>query len=292
MSPTRLLLYAFALLTIFGMSTTAAAVRNDERNNGASWLAHGFQNNDSEPLRRFLEAWHKRHRAVADDKRAKKPQLEREAYAVFRAFFVPSKPDLEKAYVVIQKELKVTLVDDDFSGLYARMENYENGDMRLSTPSELLSQLQVISRVTLHDFRPAVSIEGPKVLYLTRDHLHELLEFLAVEPKSEFHHVPLVDRYWDLEHGADPWVPEKDDELTARKRRLAYLNSQLNIIPGHFGTGWHFATHPLAYNLYLNQDRTRAVVAFRQGYGGGEAYLKRTDKGDWVVVARQHDWME
>jgi len=276
------------------MSATAAAERNDERNNGASWLTHGFENKDSKPLIRFLEAWHKRHRAVTDEKRAKKPLLEREAYSVFRAFFVPSKPALEKAYVVIQKELKVTLVDDELSGVFERMKKYEDGGMRLGTPSELLRQLPVISCVTLHDFRPAVSIEGPKVLYLTRDHLQELLEFLVVEPKSEFHHVyvPLVDRYWDLPHGADPWEPETDDELTARKRRLAYLNSQLNIIPGHFGTGWHFATHPFAYNLYLNQNQTRAVVEFREGYSGSEAYLKKTDKGDWVVVSRQPTWME
>ncbi len=58
------------ILAILGVSTAAAAEWSDERIHGAAWLAHGFENNDSKPLIRFLEACHKRHRAVTDEKRA------------------------------------------------------------------------------------------------------------------------------------------------------------------------------------------------------------------------------
>ena len=297
MRHSRLPLCAFVLATILGVSAVVAEDQSDERNEGADWLTRGFEEKDSKPLIRFLEAWRKRHCAVTDIQLMKKPQVEREAYAAFRAFFAPAKESMRR-HVVVQKEVKVTLVDDDLSDIFARAGKFESTVGGLSTPTDRLQQLPVISRITLQDFRPSVSLEEGKVLYLSRDHLRQLLKFLVVEPQSQYHAVPLVDRYWDVQHGVHPWDTEVDSDLAARKekaarkRKLDYLNLQLNIIPGHWGNGWHFETHPFAYNLFLNVERTRAVITFREGYGGGEAYLKKTGKGEWSVVLWDDNWVE
>lgn len=254
---------------------------------GGSWLEAGFANDDMKPLTRFLEAWHKYATPVTAEELAKKPEFEREAYAAYRAFFAPDKPYLERTYVMIQKELEVVLVDDDMADIRERAALQPFRDFQ-RVP------LRTISRIVLKDFRPSVAVNGPKVIYLEDNHLHELLSFLVAGREEEPHYSgALVDSYWDIPHGADPFHhdPEKR-EHTVGQRRLDYLNTQLEIVAGHWEKGWHFETHPMAYRVYLSRDRRVAVVEFREHFGGGEVYLGRDDHGKWKVLARERNWIE
>ena len=287
------LLVAFLLVTSF-RSSTAVAGENTAPVDSSSRLDAGFKNNDFEPLASFLEDWHKSLRPLGNDALAKKPEFEREAYAIYQSFFTPSEKSPKK-YIIVQEEVKVTLVDDDMSGVFAKMGEFENVDDHLSIPEDRLRELPVISHITLHDFRPALSGEGLKVLCLDRSHLNKLLEFLVIEPEPqrEIDFMPLAKRFWYIAHGVqDPVIEETTDELADRKRRLDYLNSQLNIIPGHWGCGWHFETHPLVRHLYLSRNRSRAVVEYRTGWSGGEAYLQKNEKNVWEVVLRDTNWTE
>jgi len=263
------------------------ADENDEVEHGRKWLNEGFENQDTEPLVRFFDRWHERVGPVPAETLTKKPEFEREAYAVYGQFFISSErlAQQELKYVVVQRELCVTLVDNDLSDIFD--DQWDSLDRRRALPN--------ISRVTLHEFRPRISIQGAKVLYLDRDHLNELLQFLVEEPYLS-HLIPIVDRYWDIHHGGDMGgvrAPDHSEkELAVRKEKLAYLNSVLDILPGHWGTGWHFETHPIAGNLVLSSDHQRAIVEFRAGYGGGEAYLKKDARGNWIQVSRHESWME
>ena len=97
----------------------------------------------------------------------------------------------------------------------------------------------------------------------------------------------LADSSWDEPNGGD-------DELDGEgpfSERLDYLNRSLNVIRGHWGTGWHFATHPLILLIVLNKDLKTAVIYSREGYGGRLALMQRDDKG-WRVTGRESTWIE
>jgi hypothetical protein len=55
---------------------------------------------------------------------------------------------------------------------------------------------------------------------------------------------------------------------------------------GHWGRGWHFATHPTIDCLVLSTELKTAIVYFRCEYEGGATLLERRDD-KWVVVDRQ-----
>ncbi len=254
---------------------------------GGSWLERGFANGDTTPLVRFLEAWHKYATPVTAEQLAKKPEFEREAYAAYREFFAPGKRYREKNFVMIQKELEVVLVDDDMADIRKRIAALKG------IPEFQRVPLRTISRIVLKDFRPSVTLNGPKVIYLENRHLYELLSFLVAGREDLHGKRSLVDSYWDIPHDADPFQlkPEKR-EKTVGQRRLDYLNTQIEIVAGHWGRGWHFETHPMAYRMYLSRDRTVAVVEFREHFGGGEVYLEKDDHGKWAVISRERNWVE
>ena len=286
MPSTSRLMPLLGLLLAVGISTAIASEEDQQVR-----LNEGFKNNDLTPLDQYLEAWRKKRGPVSESTLAKKPEVEREAYAIFQVFFIPAKVSVNAKYAIVQDELRVTLVDDDLGGVFAKKGEYLHSDAGLSTPEERLKKLPVISRLTLQDFRPAVSREIPKVLYLSQPFLGEMLEFIVGEWKSESLYTELTERYWDVAHGNDP-EDVKDATLMGRRSRLQYLNSKLNILPGHFGTGWHFETHPSIGRLYLSCDYRRAVVTFREGYGGGEAYIQKDGKDAWKVILRDDNFTE
>ena len=280
--------YAGAVLAGDGRDQESEGYVETSCRDGASWLERGFANGDTQPLTRFLEAWHKYAKPVTADELAKKPEFEREAYAAYRAFFAPDNRYLEKNYVMIQKELETVLVDDDMADIRKRVAALERFREFQRVP------LQTISRIVLKDFRPSVAVNGPKVIYLDDNHLHELLSFLVAGREEEPQYSgALVDSYWAIPHGADPFHhdPEKRED-TVGQRRLDYLNTQLEIVAGHWETGWHFETHPMAYRMYLSRDRKVAVVEYREHFGGGEVYLEKDDHGKWKVIAREDSWIE
>ncbi len=282
----------YGLLLILGIVLEMAvplAVASED--SAVAQLNDGFQNNDFTPLGQYLEAWRKKRGPASEATLAKKPKIEREAYAIFRAFFAPSKAITSKKYAVVQSDLRVTLVDDDLAEIFSKKGQFLQGDDGLSCPDDRLEKLPVISHLTLRDFRPPLSKEIPNVLYLTTTELGEMLEFMVGESAYESLYYTLTDRFWDVAHGTEIW-DEGDATLMGRRQRLLYLNSKLSILPGHFGTGWHFETHPSVSLLYVSRDYRQAVALFRDGYAGGEAYLQKNDAGDWMVILRDENWDE
>jgi len=143
----------------------------------------------------------------------------------------------------------------------------------------LVERIPEISRFVCHDFRPEVKPEGKRVLYLDDERLAVMLAFLTKE--EIYHGKQLVHRYWDLDCQSDE-----------RRKRLRYLNTAMKVIPGHWGTGWHFETHPQIDKACFSSDLKRAIVFYHVYYDGGEALMQRQDNGDWKMVLMEDTWVE
>lgn len=193
----------------------------------------------------------------------KKPSFEQATYHVFRSFFEPHSTYEKTDFIIIQDKIDVRIIDDDFDEIFVG-----------TKVSNEFHESPVVSHLIVEDFRPEVPKTKKKVLYLDEDHLSELLYFLHREP------VPVRKK--------DYIVSSSDEHY----RRLDYLNRVLTILPGHWGKGWHFETHPYVFSIQFNPTLSRAVLHFRVGYGGGEALLERSEE-NWVVVETRDDqWAE
>ena len=239
-------------------------------------LARGYAQGSPQPLLNFLNDWHSKSKPVSSEMLKKKPAVERAVYDLYRAFFVPTKELYENSqYVVIQNAVKVVIVDSNLGDLFKLATAGCDGNLE-----SMLHELPRISVLLCHDFRPQVTLDGKKrLLYLEPTYLAEMLSFLTGKHTYRGH--DLIDRYW-----------EEDCTTEDRKERLAYLNSAVTVFPGHWGTGWHFATHPAIRMVYFSSDLKRAVVLFRVHYGGGEAFMEREDNGNWKVTVMEETWAE
>ena len=146
-----------------------------------------------------------------------------------------------------------------------------------------MRSIPVISEITIKDFRPCLQTEGRKVLYLDDFHVDVLAHYLTGKRGED-----LADSYWDEPNGEEELLGDDEGPFS---RRLKYLNQLLYIIRGHWGTGWHFATHPEISSIVLNRDLKTAIIHYREGYGGGSALMQREEQG-WRVLDRESEWVE
>ncbi len=122
------------------------------------------------------------------------------------------------------------------------------------------------------------------MLYLDDFHVDVLARYL-----TGYHDQYLAHSYRDEPNGEEEEL--LGDDGGPFSKRLRYLNQSLHVIRGHFGVGWHFATHPEIGLLVLNKDFKTAVIYYREGYGGGVALMQRDDQG-WRATGRESTWVE
>ncbi len=189
---------------------------------------------------------------------------------MFPAFFLPEASCRPAKYFIVQNEVEVRLVDRDLTADYRR----EFEHHRLPVESK-----PAISEFTITDFRPHITTEGRKVLYLDDFHLDVLSRYLTGK-----HGHYLVDSYWNESNGRDEESVMDDDGPF--QKRLSYLNQLLRILRGHWDTGWHFATHPLINSVVLNMDLKTAIIYFENGSEGWIALMQRGEQG-WCVTERE-----
>jgi len=251
------------LFTLISCATLAA----EEKEWGAE-LSRGYAGDAKQPLLDFLNDWHAHSKPISPELLKKKPAFEQAVYELYGAFFKPAKRFYKDTqFIVIQDKINVRIVDSDLARVF---------DAQTWDHESLIRRLPEISHVICNDFRPQLKLEGKKLLYLEDDHLAAMLGFL-----TEDNGYRMIDRYWD-----------EDCEAKERKERLRYLNSAMEIFPGHWGTGWHFETHPYIHTLHLSSDFKRAVIFYRVYYGGGEALMHRQDDGKWKIVSMENTWIE
>jgi hypothetical protein len=74
-------------------------------------------------------------------------------------------------------------------------------------------------------------------------------------------------------------------------KKQLFLNRYLSIRYGHWGGYWHIATHPYIQYILFDNCLSRAVVFYRDGYGGGEAHYQLIDN-KWIELSYENTWIE
>lgn len=262
--------------TSFAAPLTAVAVDFEE-----SWdakLSRGYVEKQPALLAECLDVWHKESKAVTAAELKKKPAIERETYGVYEAFFEQGKYLKAKpGYFVVQDSIKVVLEDSDFkTGVGFSWEGWDDFDKR----RQFLLRTADVSELVIHNFRPDVSAKGKKRLFLNYKMQRELLLFLMDDEDR-----PII--VGDL---GDGWM--LGNEYADSKERIAYLNQHLDILPGHFGSGWHLPSQPILTEVYFNLAMDRAFVFYREGYSGGDAFIVKQLDGKWKMTYRDSTWDE
>ena len=125
------------------------------------------------------------------------------------------------------------------------------------------------------NFRPPTSLEKDKVLYLTDEYADALNIFLGTESTKV-----------GEEGLMNPSRP-KGESVGRYEMLLPYIP----ILHGHWGGYWHLETYPYVRIIIFNKTLTKAEVAFRIDYYGGETILEKEGER-WVIKKSEVTWIE
>jgi hypothetical protein len=236
-------------------------------------LTQGYSRGDAAPLVSFLRDWKARSRAISTSVLLQKPAFEQTIYAFYPEFFVSGASQKGTDYLIIQQNISVRLVTGDL---------VEDFRQELRDGRSHVWDRITISKFDVHDFRPAMHTSKKTVLYLSDTYLDAMVSYLTGKDKWEF-----MDSYRDEPNGLDENLNGSKELLD----RFGYLKQRLDISLGHWGTGWHFETHPYIDVVILNQDLKSALIYYRNGCGGGIALMLFDEKG-WRVDRGKGTWEE
>lgn len=236
-------------------------------------LEIALEQDSQEKLIAFLENRQKRVPPISDNELEAKFEFERTVYDIFEFFYTPlnitryklfdRQKDLYQnvRYILVQNTIDVYFVQSiDESNLQPYINAYHTDALWEQTKS----------RLRLLDFRPRVTVENAKTIYLTHS-LERTLESFMRRPQTR----------------------EKDAESrkAESKKRLNFLNEQFRVMLSHWGTGWHFVTHPHVRSIILDESRHHALIDFRIKHGGTFVFLTRTENG-WTMNPTNTHWTE
>ncbi|RKX43981.1 MAG: hypothetical protein DRP64_07395 [Verrucomicrobia bacterium] len=128
---------------------------------------------------------------------------------------------------------------------------------------------------TNDNFMSTVEIKGCKVLHLTHQLKSDLNSFLG-DDFTDFGSPSIM-------------TPAQASERSAK--RLAAANTLVTIVPGHWGEGWHFISHPEVEAIIINRDLDQAIVSFRIGYEGGYSVMIKNEN-NWIITESILYWIE
>ena len=232
-------------------------------------LVKAYKSDSIPLLEKFLLDWNKK--SIPNPNIYDFPEVKKNTYAIYQDFYNPflldkyGKQEMGSdlyskiKYVIIQNSIRVIVLKTDSID-----QDYRN-------PEDSI----IKEKLTISEFKPNLSFENAKVLFLTSDYAHYLNKFLKK-------------KHYKLGYGGI-MNPARAKGSAIYKQE--FLNSKLLIIHGHWGGNWHLETHPYINNIIFNKDLTLAKINFRIGYQGGESiYLKKD--GNWITKSSEITWIE
>lgn len=69
-----------------------------------------------------------------------------------------------------------------------------------------------------------------------------------------------------------------------QRKRINFVKEYIDLVPEHWGDGWHIMTFPYSYRININESQNKAHIEFRGSFNtGGEADLKLVE-GKWAIT--------
>lgn len=210
-----------------------------------------YNNNSTEELQSVLDYWNSE--LLPADAEMITDEKTQNVYAVFQEIYNPfniSRLSGNKQVSNLYNSIKYVIVQNkvmfDFS-----LNNTEN-----TTCDSVI------------DFKPNISFEGAKTLYLAKEYETAIISFLG----HEFNILST--------NGLENVVQPSEESYA----RMQFLNNFLGIMPCQTAAYWFIETHPYISTIHFDAEMVNALVIFRLGNMFGEAMLENTD-GDWKLVS-------
>ena len=138
------------------------------------------------------------------------------------------------------------------------------------------------------EFRPPVSFENKKIVYLTTGY-QKLLDSYLREKRADFG--SFSKEQPDTLQDFDEWFNTVwEREVLYTDMMVSSLKKAALIDNPHFDSGWQYETYPKVESIVFDKRMRRAVVKFGFGNIGGEALLKK-QRGKWFIVTGQFTWI-
>jgi len=232
-------------------------------------LKKAYEAKSQSQLESFLQQWQSESKPISFPDSLS--DLQKDVYQIYEDFYNPF--NLSRVgsgewgdslyagidYVIIQNQLLINWYKTDT----LNFRFFENTDSL------------ILSKEMIGNFRPDITFEQAKTLYLFPQYLKIINTFLR-------------SKSYPLGFGG---IMNPSRAKGESAERLQFLNEKLKIIHGHWGGYWHIETHPYVYSIEFNKDRTIASVNFRLGYQGGSAtYIKKD--GKWEMKQAGLTWIE
>ena len=246
----------------------------------AALLRTAFHEQSDEKLLEFFNNW--ADDVKSNEKEAANPYVA-EAHKVFAAVYQPLHPE------------KLS-----FSGFQKRYQDVPyfivQGSLWEISQAEKLPQkgfpygiaLPVTMLDSMVEFRPTVSFENKKIVYLTTGY-QKLLDSILSERRADFNFYS--DEQNDTIQDFDEWFAIVwERESSFKNRMVSFLEKAALIDLPHFDGSWQYVTYPTVERIVFDKKMRRAMVRFGFGNMGGEALLKKRN-GTWTIVTAQWNWI-
>lgn len=247
----------------------------------AKLLEEAYKKHSTKKLYEFFDRWAEEVKSNEDDAKNK---YVAEAYKVFAAFYQPlnhekfdgkESPYYDSPYFILQSSLW-QISETDFI-LYKSTEidsfcltdtGHRYGDCYLNNEKKYLNGSATIVEENVV-FRPSVSYEGKKVVYITEGYEQLLQNFLGYACEDCKRRTKQINKIFD---------------------KQKFISQAAVIYPGNYCI-WEYCTKPYAERIMFNKDLNRAMVSFRLIFCGGVAILEKQD-GVWSIVDAKITWID
>lgn len=299
-------------LALFTGALTAGAQKDDAPSlqQNAALLDTAYQKKSDKKLELFFDNWSK---TVGSNEKDAPNKYVAEAHKVYAAFYQPlnlaafNYKDMyqDDPYFIVQGKLGYISITDNIVYTFHDLDSltveyykqhYEKEDLenyleldddqkarRFQMPSYFYPDFptfwtypveinKIDSAIT---FRPPVSFEGRKIVYLTDEYEKLLTSFLKDE------HIDLGENN----------IMQPAFSIGESKEREKFINCKTHIIYGHWGGYWQYETYPKAFGIIFDEQLQRAVIHYRIVYSGGYAVMEKRN-GTWTFVEARDTWME
>lgn len=132
-----------------------------------------------------------------------------------------------------------------------------------------------ISRETISNFRPPISLDSKNTLYLTSEYEIALYQFLGT----------------DSNEVGSPKITTPSRTASEKQNRYNMIRTFIPVICDHWGLDWLLATRPYISLILFNKNLTIAKIYFSICYEWGEAILIKGFSG-WIIKERHKTGIE
>jgi hypothetical protein len=226
-----------------------------------------FRINSSDSVEKFMNEWNKEISSSSYEYIHQNDTIAN----LFQVFYDLYKPykfgnyEVEKyydtigEYFIIQTEIKnaVFSLDD-----YKAYLNYTTNGF----PTDSLRDY-FFTRFKSRELRPALSLDGLKCLYLTKEYRDAIDNFLLSEYRDK-------DSFEIMRVFIDD---------SAVYKRFDFLSPLFHIVVGHGGSGWYLETFPIVNTIIFDEKFEHGLVGFRSAFNGGVSdYGISKKNGHWL----------